>query len=119
MHVLGNITTTQGVTAGTYVYSPRWATKTPTVKVLALVSGVAYGVTETGYDMTVSVQLTATTAGHASVTIGLTTGTEHVIATDLTMVAGSSTVVTVKVPGTWKIVVTATTVAISRAIAIG
>ena len=107
------------VTSDGYVSGKHWVTVTPTVKTLALVSGVAYAASATGYDMTVTVQLTATTAGHASVTIGPTTGAEHVIATDLTMVAGSSTVVTVKVPGTWKIVVTVVTVEISRAIAIG
>ena len=113
----GYITAGSGLYAGSWVSSTRWITRTAVSTVLTLVSGTALEVTAVS-DTILTVQLTATVAGHASMTVGPTTGAEHVIATDLLMVAGSSTVVTAKVPAEWKVIVTVVTVAISRAIAI-
>ena len=96
-----------------------YGTRTPTVKTLALVSGVAQEPTATR-DMTVTLQLAAAVAGHATISIGPgATGTTHVVATAMALAAGTGQLVTVHVPMAWKIKVTLTTVTITKAVAIG
>jgi hypothetical protein len=74
---------------------------TPTI-----VSGVAYA-PNSDVDLMLYVQLAATAADSVTVTFGPTTGAENAVCTALALAIATGTVVTVRLPATGKLVVTA------------
>ena len=104
---------------GTITAKYGWLTPTAVATPITLVSGTPFRV-DTVHDRTVHVLLeAATAAGTAKITMGpAAAGTTHVVATGLKLLAGSSQLVTVKVPVGWYLVVTVTTATIVSALAV-
>ncbi len=125
--VMGEGLTVNGATgvAGTISASGRigtkygYLTRTAVATSITLVSGTAHQV-DTLQDRTVHILLeAATVAGSAKITMGpAAAGTTHVVATGLKLLAGSSQLVTVRLPVSWYIVVTVTTATIVSALAV-
>ena len=83
----------------------------------AVTSGTAFTPSATT-DSTVYVQTNATAAGTYTITMGPSTGAEHVIATAVKQVAGSDLVTTLHVPASWKVVVTVATATIKQVLVV-
>ena len=125
--VMGEGLTVDGATgvAGTISSGGRigtkygYLTRTALATSITLTSGTAHQV-DTQQDRTVHILLeAATVAGTAKITMGpAAAGTTHVVATGLKLLAGSSQLVTVKVPVAWYLVVTVTTATIVSALAV-
>lgn len=77
----------------------------------AVTSGVAFEPSATT-DSTVYFQINASAAGSYTLTIG-PLGTENTIASGVAMVVGSDALVTLRVPATWQVVITLTTVTLA------
>jgi hypothetical protein len=76
-------------------------------------SGVAFTPFAAGNAM-VYIQLNAAAAGSYTITMGPNTGAENTIANAVAMVLGSDELVTLMVPGGWKVVATLVTVTIGQ-----
>ena len=125
--ILGNGLTVNGAgiqaaaisAGGTIAAKYGWLTPTAFATPITLVSGTPFRV-DTVHDRTVHILLEASTvAGTAKITMGpAAAGTTHVVATGLKLLAGSSQLVTVKVPVGWYLVVTVTTATIVSALVV-
>lgn len=78
----------------------------------AVTSGTAFE-PSTLVDSMVYFQINAPSSGSYTLTMGPSTGAEHTIASSVAMVAGSDVVVTLRVPATWQVVITLTTVTLA------
>lgn len=83
----------------------------------AITSGTAF-TPSTTLDTTVYVQTNATVAGTVTITMGPTTGAEHVIATALKQVVSSDKLTSFRVPARWKVVVTVASVTIKQVLVV-
>ena len=83
----------------------------------AVVSGTAFTPSVTT-DAMVYVQTDAAVAGTYTITMGPTTGAEHVVATAVKQLVGSDDLTTVRVPASWKVVVTVVTVTIGHVLVV-
>lgn len=88
-------------------YGPGGVVTTP-----AVTSGTAF--TPAAVPSTVYFQINATVAGSYTLTMGPTTGAENTIGSAVAMVVGSDDLVTLDVPANWKVVLTVSSVTISR-----
>ena len=88
-----------------------------TVSTPAVTSGTAF-TPSTTLDTMVYVQTNATTAGTYSITMGPTTGAEHVIATGVKQLVGSDDLTSFRVPAGWKVVITVTSVTIGHVLVV-
>ena len=119
LYLGGNLTLTGTISTFTVLYASGFASLTPIATAITLVSGTKYQV-DTTRNTVVHVQLTAAVAGTADITVIATTGnTTHPIAKTLKLLAASSQIVTVSVPKSWYLLVTAHTVTIKSALAVG
>lgn len=89
------------------------ATLNSVVSSPAVSSGVAF-TPSANFDTMVYVQLNATVAGSFTVTMGPSTGAENTLANAVAMLINSDLVFTARVPATWKVVVTVTSVTIGQ-----
>jgi len=76
-------------------------------------SGVAFTPSATN-DSTVYFQVNAAAAGSYTLTMGPTTGAENTVASAVAMLIGSDALVTLRVPATWKVVITLTSVTLAQ-----
>ncbi len=90
------------------------ATTGTSVSTLTPVSGTAFTPSATN-DALVYMQINAAVAGSYTLTFGPSTGAEYTVGSAVAMVVGSDAVVTLRVPATWKVVLTATSVTIGVA----
>ena len=72
----------------------------------AVSSGVAFQPNSFGIDVMLYVPIAATTTGTVTITMGPTTGGEHTIVPTSGLVAGSEPTFTIRVPGSWHVIVT-------------
>ena len=79
----------------------------------AVSSGTAFTPSATLNSM-VYFQINAAIAGSYTLTMGPSTGAENTVGSGVAMVIGSDDVVTIPVPATWKVVLTLTSVTLSR-----
>ncbi|MDA8311450.1 MAG: hypothetical protein M0Z46_12725 [Actinomycetota bacterium] len=80
-------------------------------------SGVAFTPSATT-DSMLYVQTDAAVAGTYTITMGPTTGAEHVVATAVKQLVGSDDLTTVRVPASWKVIVTVVTVTIGHVLVV-
>lgn len=85
-----------------------------TISTLTPTSGTAFTPSTTS-DCMVYMQLDAVVAGSYTLTYGPSTGAEHTVGNAVAMVIGSDDLVTLRVPATWKVVLTASAVTIGLA----
>lgn len=106
--------------SGVIVYRSGGGTNTfysATVTTPTVTSGTAFQPSTTK-DTTVYVQTNATVAGTYTITMGPTTGAEHVVATAVKQPIGSDDVTTLHVPGYWKVIVTVSSVTIKKVLVV-
>ena len=58
--------------------------------------------------------MNAAAAGSYTLTMGPTTGAENTVASAVAMLIGSDALVTLRVPATWKVVITLTSVTLAQ-----